>query len=307
VNDEEMLAETRGFNEGLERLLATLPPVFTVSPEMTRRQRRAGGDIFPPPVFLPEARWERIPGRDGEIPLRIIEPEGESQGVYLHFHGGGWVLGAADLQDPGLKAAADATGLTMVSVDYRLAPEDPYPAGPDDCEDAALWVLERYPGRRAIGGESAGAQLAVVTLLRLRDRHSIDVREAFAAANLVFGPFDLTGTPSRHLWGDRELVLSSPEMDWFADCYLPGMPARERLAADVSPLYGDLRNMPPALLTCGTLDPLLDDTLFMEARWRTAGNETTLSLYPEAVHAFVAFEIEAARRSRAEQYAFIRG
>ena len=302
-----MLAETRGFNEGLERLLGTLPPVFTVPPELTRSRRRAGDDIFPPPVFLPEARWERIPGRAGEIPLRIIEPEGESRGVYLHFHGGGWVLGGADLQDPGLKAAADATGLTMVSVDYRLAPEDPYPAGPDDCEAAALWLLERYPGHRAIGGESAGAQLAVVTMLRLRDRHGIDVRKEFAAANLVFGPFDLTGTPSRHLWGDRELVLSSPEMDWFADCYLPGMPDRERLAPDVSPLYGDLRNLPPALLTCGTLDPLLDDTLFMEARWRTAGNETTLSLYPEAVHAFVAFEIEAARRSRAEQYAFIRG
>ena len=195
----------------------------------------------------------------------------------------------------------------MVSVDYRLAPEDPYPAGPDDCEDAALWFLEHYSGRRAIGGESAGAQLAVVTLLRLRDRHGIDVREAFGAANLVFGPFDLTGTPSRHLWGERELVLSSPEMDWFADCYLPDMPARERLAPDVSPLYGDLRDMPPALFTCGTLDPLLDDTLFMEIRWRTAGNETTLSLYPEAVHAFVAFETEAARRSRAEQYKFISG
>lgn len=307
MTDEEMLAETRGFNEGLERLLATLPPVFTQPPEVTRRSRREGGDIFPPPVFLPEARWERIPGRGGEIGLRIIEPEGEPRGAYLHFHGGGWVLGAADLQDPGLKAAADATGLTMVSVDYRLAPEDPYPAGPDDCEDAALWFLEHYSGRRAIGGESAGAQLAVVTLLRLRDRHGMDARQAFDAANLVFGPFDLTGTPSRHLWGGRELVLSSPEMDWFADCYLPDMPARERLAPDVSPLYGDVRDMPPALFTCGTLDPLLDDTLFMEIRWRTAGNETTLSLYPEAVHAFVAFETEAARRSRAEQYAFISG
>ena len=305
MTDEEMLAETRGFNEGIELLQATLAPVYTVAPEETRRRRREGSDIFPPPVFLPEARWERIPGRGGEIALRIIEPEGEPRGVYLHFHGGGWVLGAADLQDPGLKAAADATGLTMVSVDYRLAPEHPYPAGPDDCEDAALWVLENYPGRRAIGGESAGAQLAVVTLLRLRDRHGVDLREAFTAANLVFGPFDLTGTPSRHLWGDRDLVISSPEMDWFADCYLPGMPARERLAPDVSPLYADLSNMPPALLTCGTLDPLLDDTLFMEVRWRAAGNDTTLSLYPEAVHGFVGFEIEAARRSRAEQYAFI--
>jgi acetyl esterase/lipase len=195
----------------------------------------------------------------------------------------------------------------MISVDYRLAPEHPYPAAPDDCEAAALWVLEHYSGRRVIGGESAGAQLAVVSMLRLRDRHGLDVREIFASANLVFGPFDLTGTPSRHLWGDRDLVLSSPEMDWFADCYLPGMPARERLAPDVSPLYASLASLPPALFTCGTLDPLLDDTLFMETRWRTAGNETTLSLYPDAVHGFVAFEIEAARRSRAEQYAFIQG
>ncbi len=307
MTDEEMLAETRAFNEGVEALLATLPPVFTLPPDVTRRERRAGGGVFPAPVFHPHARWEHIPGRAGDIPLRIIEPEGEPQGVYLHFHGGGWVLGAADLQDPGLKAAADATGFTMVSVDYRLAPEHPYPAGPDDCEDAALWLLERFSGRRVIGGESSGAQLAAVTLLRLRDRHGIDVREAFAGVNLVFGPFDLTGTPSRHLWGDRELILSSPEMDWFADCYLPGMPDHERRAPDVSPLFADLTGLPPALFTCGTLDPLLDDTLFMEARWRTAGNETTLSLYPEAAHGFVAFEIEAARRSRAEQYAFLRG
>jgi acetyl esterase len=307
VNDEEMLAETRAFNEGIEALLATLPPVFTLPPEVTRRERREGGGVFPTPVFEPLARWEHIPGRGGDIPLRIIEPEGEPQGVYLHFHGGGWVLGAADLQDPGLKTAADATGFTMVSVDYRLAPEHPYPAGPDDCEDAALWLLERFPGRRVIGGESSGAHLAAVTLLRLRDRHGVDVRDAFAGANLVFGPFDLTGTPSRHLWGERELILSSPEMDWFADCYLPGMPDHERRTADVSPLFADLTGLPPALFTCGTLDPLLDDTLFMEARWRTAGNETKLSLYPEAVHAFVAFEIEAARRSRAEQYAFLRG
>jgi acetyl esterase len=312
MNDEEMLAETRAFNDGIEALLATLPPVFTQPPDVTRRERREGGGVFPAPVFEPLARWEHIAGRGGDIPLRIIEPEGEPQGVYLHFHGGGWVLGAADLQDPGLKAAADATGFTMVSVGYRLAPEHPYPAAPDDCEDAALWLLERFSGprfsgRRVTGGESAGAQLAAVTLLRLRDRHGVDVREAFAGANLVFGPFDLTGTPSRHLWGDRELILSSPEMDWFADCYLPDMPDRERRAPDVSPLYADLAGLPPALFTCGTFDPLLDDTLFMESRWRTAGNATTLTLYPEAPHAFVAFEIDAARRSRAEQYAFLRG
>jgi acetyl esterase/lipase len=307
VTDEEMLAETRAFNTGLEQVLKALPPVHTVPAETTRRERRTDGGIFPAPVFLPEAQWQRIEGRAGEIPLRIVEPEGDAHGAYLHLHGGGWTLGAADLQDPALKAAADATGLVMVSVDYRLAPEHPYPAAPDDCEDAAHWLLDNFGGRRAIGGESAGAQLAVVTLLRLRDRDGISPREAFAAANLVFGPFDLTGTPSRFLWGDRELVLSDPMMEWFVASYVPGTSERERREPDVSPLYADLRDLPPALFSCGTMDPLVDDTLFMEARWRSAGNETALTLWPEAVHGFVAFDIEVARRSRAEQYAFLRG
>jgi acetyl esterase/lipase len=301
-----MLAETRAFNEGLERILLALPPVHTLDAEVTRKARRADGGIFPAPVYLPEARWEHIPGRGGEIPLRIVEPAGEPQGAYLHLHGGGWTLGAADLQDPALKAAADATGLVMVSVDYRLAPEHPYPAAPDDCEDAARWFLETYDGRRGIGGESAGAQLSVVTLLRLRDRCGIAPREAFDAANLAFGPFDLTGTPSRFLWGDRELVLSDPMMEWFVANYVPGLTAEERRRPDVSPLYADLRDLPRALFTCGTLDPLLDDTLFMESRWRTAGNDTTLTLWPEAVHGFLAFDIEVARRSRAAQYDFLR-
>jgi acetyl esterase/lipase len=307
VTDEKMLAETRAFNAGLEQLLRGLPPVHTLPPETTRRSRRAGGGIFPAPVYLPAARWEQIRGRGGEIALRIVEPEGEPRGAYLHLHGGGWTLGAADLQDPALKAAADATGLVMVSVDYRLAPEHPYPAGPDDCEDAARWLLERYDGRHAIGGESAGAQLSVVTLLRLRDRHGISPRGAFDAANLAFGPFDLTGTPSRFLWADRELVLSDPMMDWFVANFVPGTTDIERRDPDVSPLYADLGDLPPALFSCGTMDPLLDDTLFMETRWRVAGNETRLSLWPEAVHGFVAFDIEVARRSRADQYAFIAG
>jgi acetyl esterase len=307
VTDEEVLAETRAFNAGLEQLLEGLPPVHTLPAETTRQARRTDGGIFPAPVYLPAARWERIAGRAGEIALRVVEPEGEARGAYLHFHGGGWTLGAADLQDSALKAAADATGLVMVSVDYRLAPEHPYPAAPDDCEDAARWLLERFEGRRAIGGESAGAHLAVVTLLRLRDRCGIAPRDAFQAANLAFGAFDLTGTPSRFLWGGRELVLSDPMMEWFVANYIPGTTDSERRDPDVSPLYGDLRDMPAALFTCGTLDPLLDDSLFMEARWRTAGNETGMTLWPEAVHGFLAFDTETTRRSRAEQYAFLRG
>jgi acetyl esterase len=305
MTDAEILAETRAFNAALEELLATQPPIYTLPPETTRRARREGRGVLPPLSFVDQARTLAIPGRDGEVTLRILEPE-SPRGAYLHLHGGGWMLGTADGQDDLLWKIAQTTGLTAVSVEYRLAPEHPFPAGPDDCEDAALWLLENHGGRLAIGGESAGAHLAALTLLRLRDLHGISPR-TFAAANLVFGAYDLTGTPSRRLWGDRELVLSSPVMDWFADCFLPGLTDEERRAPSVSPLYADLHDLPPALFSCGTADPLLDDTLFMEARWRHAGNETTLSLWPEGIHAYTAFPIEIGRRSRAEQIAFLNG
>jgi acetyl esterase len=305
VTEAEVLAETQAFNAGLEALLATMPKVHELPPEVTRRLRREGRGALPPPAYLDEARTVTIRGRSGDIPLRIVETE-DAEGVFLHIHGGGWTLGAADLQDELLAEFARETRLTAISVDYRLAPEHPYPAGPDDCEDAALWLLEQHgDGRLAIGGDSAGAQLAVVTLLRLRDRHGISPR-VFSAANLVFGSYDLTGTPSRWLWGDRELILSGRLMDWFVDNFLPGLTFEERRAPDVSPLYAGLSDLPPALFSCGTLDPLVDDSIFMAARWRAAGNEATLSLWPEGVHAYTAFPIEIGRRSRAEQLAFVR-
>jgi acetyl esterase/lipase len=302
MNDAEMLAETRALNAELELLLAQLPKVHEVPPEVTRRARREGSGALPTPMFLDQARVEEL----GGVPVRVLEPAG-AVGAFLHIHGGGWTIGGADMQDVVLWYLAEATGLIVASVEYRLAPEHPYPAGPDDCEAAALAFLERYaggPGRVVVGGESAGAHLAVVALLRLRDRHGISPRE-FAAANLVFGVYDLTGTPSRHLWGERDLILSSPLMDWFADCFLPGIPDRERRAPDVSPLFADLSNLPPALFSCGTMDPLLDDSLFMEARWRAAGNEARLSLWPDAPHAYTVFPVEIARRSLAEQAEFL--
>ncbi len=305
MTEAEMLAETRAFNQALEAILATQPAIHTLPPEETRRARREGRGVFPPLVFVEQARTLSIPGRAGEIALRILEPE-QPRGAYLHIHGGGWTIGSADGQDVLLWEIAQATGLTAVSVEYRLAPEHPFPAAPDDCEDAALWLIENHSGRLAIGGESAGAHLAAMTLLRLRDLHGISPR-TFAAANLVFGVYDLTGTPSHRLWGDRELLLSSPVMDWFADCFLSGMADEDRRAPTVSPLYAELHDLPPALFSCGTADPLLDDSLFMEARWRQAGNESTLSLWPEGIHAYTAFPIEIGRRSRAEQVAFLRG
>jgi acetyl esterase len=118
-------SETRAFNEQLRALLATLPATETVPPEVTRRARYEGRGLFPPPVFLPQARSIDADG----VRVRVLAPE-EPHGVYLHLHGGGWTLGAADLQDESLNTIAASTGLAVASVEYRLAPEHPFPPGP---------------------------------------------------------------------------------------------------------------------------------------------------------------------------------
>ncbi|MDX6486761.1 MAG: acetyl esterase, partial [Gaiellaceae bacterium] len=119
----EFREETRAFNEALRTLMATQPPVESVPAAVTRRARYDGRGIFPPPVFLPQARWVDARG----VRVRVLAPDAP-RGVYLHLHGGGWSLGAADLQDEGLWHLVEATGLAAVSVEYRLAPEHPYPA-----------------------------------------------------------------------------------------------------------------------------------------------------------------------------------
>ncbi len=307
---DRLLAETRAFNLELERLLATMPSIHTVPPAQTRRARREGLGIFPAPVFLPQARMIEIEGPGGGLGLRVIAPESGSAGVFLHLHGGGWTLGEHDMQDPRLAALAAATGLTAVSVGYRLAPENPYPAGPDDCEAAALWLLSDSgrealgAGPLAIGGDSAGAQLAVVTLLRLRDRHGIT--GAFAAAVLQYGGFDLSMTPSQRLWGERNLVLSGPIIRWFADQFVGAYDHEQRRDPDISPLFADLRGLPPAVFTVGTEDPLLDDTLFMEARWRAAGVRTELRIWPEAPHGFLSLPMSVAAPALDAEYEFLR-
>ena len=310
--DAAMLAQTRELNEQIERLLATQPSVHTLPPQVIRDARREGRGIFPPPVFLPQARDLTIPARSGPLRVRVLTPaQAAPTGVYLHIHGGGWTLGGADMQDPELWRLVEATGMAAASVEYRLAPEHPWPAGADDCEDAALWLVERGAaelgapaGRLAIGGESAGAHLSVVTLLRLRDRHGI--RGAFAGANLVYGVYDLSMTPSQRRWGDRNLILSDAIMRWFSDCLLPGTDMESRRDPEISPLFADLRDLPPALFTAGTLDPLLDDSLFMEARWRVAGGRTRLLVWPEAIHGFTAYPTSMAAAAGAAMVDFLR-
>ena len=226
-----------------------------------------------------------ISGPAGPLRLRTFVPD-QVDAVFLHIHGGGFVTGSPEMTDLLHEILSKELNLAFVSVDYRLAPEHPYPAGPDDCEAAALWLLEHAErefgsARLLIGGESAGAHLAACTLLRLRDRDAVD---RFCGANLVFGIYDLGRTPSQRGVPERPDLLTVEQIEYFAKLFTPDMSPEERRDPGVSPLYADLHGLPPALFTVGADDHLVDDTLFLAGRWQLAGNDAELLVYPEGPH-----------------------
>jgi acetyl esterase/lipase len=229
---EAISAETRALNADVVQRFDTTANWWEVGAQTVRDARARGEGPFPNAPKSPRARTVTIEAPGGhKVPLRVISPD-HPKGVYLHIHGGGWVLGGADLQDPMLERIAENAGLACVSVEYRLAPEHPYPAGPEDCEAAALWLVKNSKSEfgsdlLTIGGESAGGHLSAVTLLRLRDRHGFT---DFKAANLVFGAFDLSMTPSQRAFGDEHLVLRTIDLVKFSEAYLPTPPISKTVA-----------------------------------------------------------------------------
>jgi acetyl esterase/lipase len=294
---------TANFNQKIEKELCAMPPLYQFEPQVIREARAAGYSIFGPIKHLEEAHDRMVPGPAGDIPIRIFIPD-KTKGVFMHMHGGGFMLGSADQQDEFLYEICRTCRVAVVSVGYRLAPENPYPSAPDDCEAVAVWLAENCSAefgtdKLVIGGESAGANLSVATLIRMRDRHGF---RGFSGAVLTYGGYDMSMTPSARRWGERYLILNTKIIDWFHENYAQGANVFD---PGISPLYANLIDLPPAIFTIGTLDPLLDDTLFMHMRWLAAGNKAELAVYPGGIHVFNFFQSALADKANSRIHNFI--
>ncbi len=289
--------EAREFNTAAEVAANPHTEIDPSTPDGLEAHR-TGLSKRPDPEGPPAIAMVAVAG-GRRVPVRVTEPQGAPpRGVLLEIHGGGFYMSRAARSDFRNRRMADALGVAVVSVDYRLAPEHPWPAAPDDCETAALWLLEASAtrfgtSRLAIGGGSAGANLAMTTLLRLRDK---GLHRPFVAAALQYGAFDLSGqTP-----GGRPHAN-----EFFIDAYVGDVD--DRTNPDISPIFGDLRGLPPALLSVGTEDLVLEDSLAMAMRLSTAGGEVDLKVYPESLHGFLSFPIAMAAAANEDIESWLAG
>ncbi len=273
----------------LDQMIALgLPPLGTLSPEETRRSMELRNAALPPGEPVAKVEDRTIPGPAGEIPIRIYWPEGTGPfPVLVYFHGGGWVIGSITSHDATCRTLTNAAGCMIVSVDYRLAPEHKFPAAAEDAYTATKWVAEHGaaigadPRRVAVGGDSAGGNLAAVVSLMARERGGPPLAYQLLVYPVTDYRFD---TPS---YGENAegYLLTKQSMEWFWNHYLNDASQGDHPYA--SPLRAqDLRGLPPALVITAEYDPLRDEGAAYAARLQEAGVPAACSRYDGMIHGF---------------------
>ena len=222
-----------------------------------------------------------VAGADGDRPARVYRPTGEGPfPTVALFHGGGFVIGDLDTHDNMARTLCRDVGAVVVSVDYRLAPEHPFPAGVEDCLAATRWLLERLDeyggdGRLAVAGDSAGGNLAAVV-----SQHVPGLAAQFLVYPTTDGPGDY---PSRDENGTG-YFLDVPTMLWFSEHYASG---NDYTDPRLSPLRGSLEGLPPAVVVTAEFDPLRDEGEAYAAALAAAGVEVVSRRYDGMIHGFI--------------------
>ncbi|MBV8980282.1 MAG: alpha/beta hydrolase [Acidimicrobiia bacterium] len=232
-----------------------------------------------------------VPGPVGEIPARLYSPaEGAALPVVVYFHGGGWVIGSINSHDGVCRKLATQSGMTVISVDYRLAPENKFPAAAEDCYAAAKWVADNAQtlkvdgSRMALAGDSAGGNLTAVTAQLARDRGGPTVAFQLMVYPVIDGTMSF---PSYKENGEGKL-LSARDMAFFYEQYADGVDPKNPM---LSPLYApDLSGLPPALVMTAEYDPLRDEGEAYADALQQAGVEARSSRYDGMVHGFFGLE-----------------
>jgi len=270
-----------------------LPPTHTLTPVEARafyRERRFFTQPNPPEVSL--LRELQADGPHGAIALRLYRPIGAPADaplpVLVYFHGGGFVIGDLDTHDVLCRELANGAGCAVVSVDYRMAPEHPFPFAVDDCLAATYWVqrnagtLHLDAARLAVGGDSAGGNLATVVSLLARDAGDLPI----VFQLLIYPATDMRcGAPS-HRTNGQGYLLTKDTIGYFMGHYLSA--PSHMLDVRASPLlHEDLSRLPPAFVLTAGYDPLRDEALQYSQRLTEAGNRVTHVCFERQIHGFI--------------------
>ena len=289
-----------------------LPPYHSVAPFVARRIYRDTRSILAPKA--PEVAEARLLVADGAVAMRAYRPAGaaaaEELPALVYFHGGGWTIGDLDTHDVLCRQLANGARCAVFSVDYRLAPEAPFPAAVDDCIRATRYVADHAgelridPGRLAVGGDSAGGNLATVVAIHARDAGA----PALAFQLLIYPATDQRGEFESVARNGQGYLLTREAMDFFRGCYLPRK--EDWLDWRASPLLAkDLSRLPPALVITAAFDPLVDEGRAYAERMRREGVQVRYLQYDDMVHGFVLFggAVDTANAAVTECCAALRG
>lgn len=266
-------------------LSAGAPPIESLTPVEARAQNEAVPRLPGPEVAKVEDL--RIPGDGVDVPVRVYTPAGDRAGALVWLHGGGWVIGSIETNDATCRALANEAGCVVVSVGYRLAPEAKFPLPLDDCYAATVWTVENAaalgtdPGAVAVGGASAGGNLAAAVALMARERGG----PALAHQLLVYPAVGNDDSSQSFQDNGEGYGLDRTTMRWYWDHYVRDQTdASNPLAAPL--LAEDLSGLPSALVITAEYDPLRDEGEAYADRLRQAGVEATCSRYDGMIHGF---------------------
>lgn len=283
---------------------ANVPQMWELEASVARAGAEVSFQAFNMPMPEGIAIADRtVPGPAGQIPVKVFTPQGSGPFPVLVFiHGGGWVIGSPATHARLCAELSGGAGCVVVSLDYRMAPENPAPAALDDCVAAIRYVVANAAefggdgSRFAIGGDSAGGNLSAAAALRLRDEGGPKAKLLL----LLYGAYTGDNNLPSVIENGEGKILTRKAMEWFYGHYLSGGASTDD--PYIAPIKGDLTGLPPAHLIVGSQDPLLDDNRLFAAALKAAGVPATLSIYEDQVHVFLQLTamLTGARKAMAE-------